>query len=195
MKLSLKRCLYWIIGLCVSWLPNYAPATAMTQNATATLLEYNFDDLLQALADVESSNDPNAYNKREFAAGLYQIRPIYLKDVNRILGYPCFSLDDRYDPIRAAQMVFVYLSHYGRCMNIAFLARIHNGGPDAWRNDPKWFVKHREYTLEEAEQKIANVKSYWIKIHFRLTFNANEKKKVKAKVEAEAEAIVLNEKE
>jgi len=92
-----------------------------------------------ALAQVESGGDAAAYNAGEDAAGLYQIRPIYVRDVNRILGREAFSLDDRWDTGRAEEMVRIYLRHYatrkrlGREPTAEDMARIHNGGPDGWR--------------------------------------------------------------
>jgi len=97
-------------------------------------IKYSFNDLLDAIAQKESGGDPNAYNESEDAAGLYQIRPIYLTDVNRILGYPKYKLSDRYNPEKSRDMVAVYLMYYGRRKGLEAMARIHNGGP---RGDKK----------------------------------------------------------
>jgi len=97
--------------------------------AVAVSAEHNLSDLLDAIAEVESGGDPNAYNEAENAAGLYQIRPIYVKDCNRLCGYNEFSLADRYNPDRARMMVAVYLKHYGNGKGLEAMARIHNGGP------------------------------------------------------------------
>jgi len=99
------------------------------------------DELLNAIAVIESSNNPTAYNKAEDAAGLYQIRPIYLADVNRILGCDRYSLADRFDPEKSSEIVTVYLNHYGRDKNVETLARIHNGGPKGHKKEstkPYW---------------------------------------------------------
>ena len=40
----------------------------------------DLNDFLDAVAKVESSNNPKAVNKKESAFGLYQIRPAYFKD-------------------------------------------------------------------------------------------------------------------
>jgi len=99
------------------------------------------DELLEAIAAVESSNNPNAYNKAEQAAGLYQIRPIYLEDVNRILGCDKYSLTDRFDPEKSREIVTVYLNYYGRDKDVESLSRIHNGGPKGYKKEstkPYW---------------------------------------------------------
>ncbi len=112
------------IGACVGIIPHCEGAVES---------DYSFDDLLRAIAIVESSGDPKAFNKKESAAGLYQIRPIYLKDVNRILGYQRYKLADRYNPEKARDIVTVYLMHYGYGKGIEAMARIHNGGPRGWK--------------------------------------------------------------
>ena len=90
---------------------------------------HSFNNLLKAIATVESNNDPNAYNADENAAGLYQIRPILLKDCNRILRKPRFKLADRFDPVKSGYIASIYLGHYGAGKSIEQLARIWNGGP------------------------------------------------------------------
>ena len=99
--------------------------------------------LLPALAIVESSGNPKAVNAKENACGLYQIRPIYLADVNRILGKEAYTLDDRFDPQKSAEIVKIYLTHYGKVYQkqtgktptLEVLARIHNGGPSGWKKE------------------------------------------------------------
>jgi soluble lytic murein transglycosylase-like protein len=99
--------------------------------------------LLKALAIVESGNNPLAYNKKENAAGLYQIRPIYLKDVNRF-SKEQFNLADRFDPVKSARIVTLYLQHYCPGGSLEMMARVHNGGP--------------------AGHKKAGTLKYWLKV-------------------------------
>jgi len=73
-----------------------------------------FDDLMVAIAIKESDGDVRAYNENEQAAGLYQIRPIFLRDINRILGYEKYVFADRYDPSKAKEMAYIYMCHYGK---------------------------------------------------------------------------------
>jgi len=63
----------------------------------------------QAICWVESRNDPNAYNAAEDAAGIAQIRPCYLQDVNDYLGAAVFGLADRYDPEDSRAMFETYM--------------------------------------------------------------------------------------
>lgn len=88
--------------------------------------------LLEALAIKESNCNPKAYNESEDAVGLYQIRPIYLKDVNRILNKEKYKLDDRWNAEKSEAMVITYITHYTVAYNHAprAMAAVHCGGPD-----------------------------------------------------------------
>lgn len=99
-------------------------------------------DVYEAIAEVESGTNDYAVNVKENAVGRYQIRPIYVRDVNRISGRN-YSLDDRKNPKLALEMVKIYTEHYGRIyedrtgypVTDEVIARIHNGG--GWRGAVK----------------------------------------------------------
>ena len=94
------------------------------------------EDFLARIAYVESRGDPAAFNRGSGAFGLYQIRMPYLSDANSVLGTD-YTLDDMFDPEKAAQVVRAYLGkwgskfeeRHGRPPTDEELARIHNGGP------------------------------------------------------------------
>ena len=50
-----------------------------------------------AFAMVESKGNHTAYNQKENAVGLLQIRPIMVREANRIAGEDIYTLDDRWD--------------------------------------------------------------------------------------------------
>lgn len=87
----------------------------------------------RAICWVESGGDPNAYNEAEDAAGVAQIRPCYLRDVNEHLGVAVFGLADRYDPEASRYMFWVYMDRYCRDGGPEQWARCHNGGPRGHR--------------------------------------------------------------
>ena len=93
----------------------------------------NMDSFLNALAKVESSNNPKAINKKETALGIYQIRPAYYKDSN-IIG----KHTDVYNPVIAKKVVLAYFNRYEpkAVLNNDFetLARLHNAGPNHRKN-------------------------------------------------------------
>lgn len=49
--------------------------------------DINWDTLIPAIIQVESSGNPNAFNKNSGAIGLMQITPIVLKEYNEINGH------------------------------------------------------------------------------------------------------------
>jgi len=94
---------------------------------------------LTALALVESSGDPNAYVESEDSAGLFQIRPIYVRDCNRIIGHAHWTIGSRWNAFSARRMTRLYLEHYGQHLKRkglevgpAALAALHRWGP-GWR--------------------------------------------------------------
>ena len=105
---------------------------------------------------VESGNNPQAYNEAEKAAGIAQIRPCVVRDVNDIVREEgtgnwriYYSLPDAYNPHKSREMFTIYLSQWGRHYilvqdkpaTLEILARIWNGGPDGWRKEttlPYW---------------------------------------------------------
>jgi len=93
----------------------------------------NMDDFLNALAKVESSNNPKAINKKENALGIYQIRPAYFKDAN-VKG----NHSQVFDPVFARQVCEAYFKKYEKKAldngDFETLARCHNGGC-GWRKN------------------------------------------------------------
>ena len=88
----------------------------------------NMDSFLNALAKVESSNNPKAINKKETALGIYQIRPAYFKDAN-VKG----SHSQVFDPTFARRVCEAYFKRYAPEAyakgDFESLARLHNSGP------------------------------------------------------------------
>ena len=90
--------------------------------------------LILAIAMVESGGNPHAFNKSEGARGLYQIRPIYVADCNRIQQTRVYTLEDCYDQEKSIEMMMIYWGHYASERRLGYkpdyetLARQHNGG-------------------------------------------------------------------
>lgn len=87
----------------------------------------------KAICWKESKGDPHAVNAKEHAVGIAQIRPIYVRDANRILGRQEFTLDDRTDPAKSLAMFRVVVLHYAPKGGPREWARIHNGGGSGLR--------------------------------------------------------------
>lgn len=119
------------------------------------------DKLLKAMMQVESRGNSGVkgdYSKKlkEYRAiGVYQIWKSYVDDVNRISKDKKFTYQDRYDKKKSEEMVKIYLEYYGKRyerltgkkVTDEILAKIHNGGPNGWKNkntDKYWLKVKKE---------------------------------------------------
>ena len=107
---------------------------------TVTANGADFNEFCNALAKVESSGNPRAYNAKEKAIGLLQIRPAYFKDAadfDKELSR--FSHKDCYNPQVAKRVVWAYMARYEskalKTNDFQSMARSHNGGC-GWRSKP-----------------------------------------------------------
>ena len=106
---------------------------------TATLFGLALAPLYAAIAQVESDRGATSAN-------VYQIRKIYVDDVNRIIqndricSFP-FEQTDNQSKARSEIMMSIYWRHWGvhyqqktgNPVTYEVLARIHNGGPLGWK--------------------------------------------------------------
>jgi hypothetical protein len=90
------------------------------------------DSLIDAIIHVESRGDSMAYNAKEDAVGVLQIRPIMMREVNRLLGYNKYTLDDRWSKSKSIEMFNVIKQHTTNPTNEK-LARNWNGGWNGYK--------------------------------------------------------------
>lgn len=149
------------------------------QSVTSPKRTPTFDDLLDAIEQVESGGDPNAVCPDGCCIGAYQISAIYFDDVNRLArllnsDHADFPYTDRWNKDYSRAMTRFYIKWYGYGKTFEDMARIHHGGPDGWRDDPQWFVRNRDYTVNEAIDKIVNCQEYWFKVEERMEAPKNK---------------------
>ena len=106
------------------------------------------DELINALIYVESRGIDSAIGDKhlgEPSVGVLQIRPIMVREVNRILKLQGkskrFRLKDRFDRQESISMFMVWKSYHHPYDNIEKIARNWNGGPRGYRYDrtlPYW---------------------------------------------------------
>ena len=103
------------------------------------------NNLIDAIIYVESRGDVNAYNVKENAVGCLQIRPIMLKEVNRLLGYNKYKLADRWNKQKSIQMFNVIKEHTTNPTDEK-LARNWNGGWNGYKKQStlKYWQKVKE---------------------------------------------------
>ena len=111
------------------------------------------DTLLNAVMAVESNFDTMAYNAKENAAGCLQIRPIMVREVNRLLGEDKYTLKDRWSKAKSIEMFNVIRSHLKGATDEE-IARTWNGGYNG-KNIPQtmqYWNKVKKYTQNNIKQ-------------------------------------------
>lgn len=83
--------------------------------------------LLNAIIQVESGGDPLQVNYREQALGLLQIRPIMLKEVNRIAGYEKYTTKDCLDSLKSIEIYWAVQNYHNPSNDFRRGAIIWNG--------------------------------------------------------------------
>ena len=103
------------------------------------------NNLIDAIIYVESRGDVNAYNAKENAVGCLQIRPIMLREVNRLLGYNKYKLTDRWNKVKSIEMFNVIKQNTTNPTNEK-LARNWNGGWNGYKKQStlKYWHKVKE---------------------------------------------------
>ena len=105
---------------------------------------------MEALAMIESSNNPKAYNARSQARGLYQITPIVLKHWNQTHGDSAM-VEDLFVPKENTMIANWYLNWlYDRCLTVKDTLISYNWGIGHWRRWRKAIDKFPP-TKEELE--------------------------------------------
>ena len=112
-------------------------------------------ELIDALIYVESRGNDSAIGDRHLgkpSVGCLQIRPIMVREVNRILKRKKkelrYTMDDRFSREKSIEMFMVWKDYYHDSDNFEEIARTWNGGPKGMKN---------KKTL-----------SYWSKVKFEL---------------------------
>lgn len=80
---------------------------------------------------VESRNDDRAYNATSGALGRWQMKRVYVDEVNRILCLKRekrkYRYEDRTNPVKAREMFEIYQSHHNPKKDIDRAIRLHGG--------------------------------------------------------------------
>lgn len=102
-------------------------------------------NLIDAIIYVESRGNTKAHNIKEDAVGCLQIRPIMLKEVNRLLGYNKYKLADRWSKAKSIEMFNVIKENTKNPTNEK-LARNWNGGWNGYKKQStlKYWYKVKE---------------------------------------------------
>ena len=98
----------------------------------------DWDRFVESVIYVESRGDDSAYNKKEKAVGCLQIRPIMVREVNRVLRKAdselIFTMEDRWDRQKSIVMFDIMAEEVFCCEHLTqmeffeIVARRWNGG-------------------------------------------------------------------
>jgi hypothetical protein len=111
-----------------------AIALASTRPDTETELRRTFNGVCWT----ESKGDPLAVNRLEDAVGIAQIRPIMVRDANRIIGYQKWTLADRLDPAKSYAIFKLVVRYYAPSGGPEQWARVWNGGGKGHKKPSTW---------------------------------------------------------
>lgn len=84
-----------------------------------------WDIFIQALIQVESEGKEDAVGTKN-DVGILQITPIFVKDVNRILGEKRYTLSCRTDKRKSLEMFEILQNHYNPDKDIDKAIKLHN---------------------------------------------------------------------
>ena len=118
-------------------LPTISPPYIQNSLPEREVHQKSIETLVDALIMVESNGNPNAYCKKEKAVGCLQIRPVMLREVNRILrkqkSTTRFSLEDRWDCGLSEVMFYIWRNYHHEDSSDEVIARCWNGGPRGYK--------------------------------------------------------------
>jgi len=118
-----------------------------TSKQTKTLKINKPKSLVDALILVESAGNPNAFCKKENAVGCLQIRPIMVREVNRILrkqnNNKRFTKEDRWDCGLSKEMFYIWENYHHKISNDEMIARNWNGGPRGYKKQSTEHYWHK----------------------------------------------------
>jgi hypothetical protein len=121
-------------------------------NVEPTIYELKIKPLIEAMILVESGGNDSAYCKKEEAVGCLQIRPIMLKECNRVLelqnSNKRYKLHDRWSREKSIEIFHIINQFHNKEATHEEIARFWNGGP-------KWSDK-------------SGTKRYWSKVKRKL---------------------------
>lgn len=102
------------------------PTKTKTTKAHKTTTSSKWARTLESLVLVESGGDPMARNTATDAVGILQIRPIYVDEVNRIVGEQRYTLADRYSVKKSIEMFQIIQEYYNPQHSVERAIQLHN---------------------------------------------------------------------
>lgn len=120
--------------------PKLTPVSLKAKPVETVLPEITYDNLIEALIQVESEGIEDIHGdiglKEGPSVGVLQIRPIMVREVNRILKIQKikkkYKLKDRYSREKSIEMFNIWREFYHPNGNFEVISRTWNGGPKGY---------------------------------------------------------------
>jgi len=117
---------------------------------------------VSSIITVESKGNAKAITK-DGSAGILQIKPVMVKEVNRICKIKNidkrFTLKDRFDVEKSIEMFWVYQDFYNKNASYEKMARDWNGGPNGHKKNKTkkyWKKVNKVFVALLANEKTSN---------------------------------------
>ena len=138
----------------------YTPPKTADDIIEEMVEEPKVDHLLEAIILVESRGKEDCIGDKHLgrpSIGVLQIRPIMVREVNRILKKQNikkkYELDDRYSREKSIEMFYIWKDYYHSEDSDEVIARCWNGGPKGWKR------KATEYYWSKVQKELLTVGS------------------------------------
>ena len=149
-----------LVGISVFTIINTYDTQEDTKEIIVNVDTLNKDLLLKAMIVVESNGNDSCIgdiNLGRPSVGCLQIRPIMVREVNRILRKQKikkkYTLNDRYSRKKSIEMFYIWRDYHHSEDSDEVIARCWNGGPKGWK---KKSTKY--YWVKVVKEK------YWLKV-------------------------------
>lgn len=131
-----------------------------------SIYKLKVEPLIKAMILVESNGNDSAYCKKEEAVGCLQIRPIMVKECNRILklqkSSKRYNLLDRWSRKKSIEIFHIVNQYHNKDATYEQIARFWNGGPKWFeKGDTKRYWGKVRYNLKKLSKKDEKHSSYW----------------------------------
>ena len=107
--------------------------------------------IIYAIGSLESGNNPHVHDNGK-SAGMYQIKPCFVQQVNRDHGTH-YTLQDRRNPVKAREMIGLWLSQFTDKDSVEEVALRYTAGQSGWLRAT---AEQREYA--ECARNIVEAK-------------------------------------
>ena len=123
----------------------------------------DFELIELAIIWQESKANPNPKHSDGQSEGILQITPIYVDEVNRILGYNKYALHDRRNPLKSHEMFLVVQNYHNPEKDVKKAVKLHNKGK---RYFEEVMDRYNCFKLYQEILTFKNISKYLVLLHY-----------------------------